>query len=278
VNTTKSGLLVSKEYVKVPDETSPTSLFDVSDKVVVITGASRGIGRALAEGFIRAGARVYVCARRMGLDWDTADLGGPGSCVVMTANLGSVAGCKDFAAQIADRETAIDVLINNAGTIWVESLEGYSETGWDKVFDLNVKAPFYLIQALLPMLRAAAKPESPARVINIGSVGGFRIPDRETYAYSASKAALHHLTRHLAASLAPMSITANVIAPGRFGNIKLQNFIDAEGDESLLAPIPLGRFVEPDDLVGAAIYLASKAGAGVTGAVLPVDGGFATTV
>jgi NAD(P)-dependent dehydrogenase (short-subunit alcohol dehydrogenase family) len=164
----------------------------------------------------------------------------------------------------------------NAGALWSAPLAEYPETGWDKVFDLNVKGVFFLIQALLPVLEAAATAENPARIINVGSINALRIPNHETYAYTASKAALHNLTRHLASQLAPRHITANVIAPGLFPSKMLAATIEKKGLEATAEPIPLKRLTAPSDMAGAAIFLASKAGSYLTGAVLPVDGGFAT--
>lgn len=256
-----------------------TDLFDVAGKVVVVTGGSRGIGYGIAEGFVRAGARVYICSRKAA-DCEAAasTLSAIGECVPLAANLGSVQGCRAFAADLATREERVDVLVNNAGNIWVEELASYPETGWDKVFDLNVKGVFYLIQSLMPLLEAGASHDDPARIINVGSIDAFHVPDHETYAYSASKAAVHHLSRHLAAQLASVPMTVNVIAPGRYRSRLLENAIELEGAEEMLAPIPLKRFAEGPDLAGAAIYLASRAGSFVTGAVLPVDGGHATTL
>jgi NAD(P)-dependent dehydrogenase (short-subunit alcohol dehydrogenase family) len=168
--------------------------------------------------------------------------------------------------------------VNNAGNIWVEKLADYPEAGWDKVFNLNVKSVFYLVQAFMPLLEAAATPVDPARIINIGSIDAFHVPDHETYAYSASKAAVHQLSTHLASQLAPSHITVNVIAPGRFRSQMLENAIDLEGADQMLAPIPLKRFADGRDLAGAAIYLSSRAGSFVTGAMLPIDGGHATTL
>jgi NAD(P)-dependent dehydrogenase (short-subunit alcohol dehydrogenase family) len=167
------------------------------------------------------------------------------------------------------------VLVNNAGANWGAPLADYPDAGWDKVMALNVKAVFDLTRALLPQLRAAARPGDPARVINVGSIDGIQVPALETYAYSASKAAVHHLTRVLAKKLAP-GVTVNAIAPGPFESKMMAATLDRFG-EMIKAGCPMGRIGEPDDMAGAAIYLASKAGAYVTGAVLPVDGGIATT-
>ena len=262
--------------------TSPVSagsLFDVSGKVVVVTGGSRGIGYGIAEGFVKAGAKVFICSRKVA-DCEAAaqELSEFGECVALGADLGTVEGVRAFADELAGLTDRVDVLVNNAGSIWVEKLADYPESGWDKVFDLNVKGPFYLVQALLPLVEKAASVEDPARIINIGSIDAFRVPEHETYAYTSSKAAVHQLSRHLAKQLAPQHITVNAIAPGRFHSEMLEKAIVLEGAEQLLAPIPLRRFADGPDLAGAAIYLSSRAGSFVTGAVLPVDGGHATTL
>jgi NAD(P)-dependent dehydrogenase (short-subunit alcohol dehydrogenase family) len=255
------------------------NLFDVTGKVVLVTGGSRGIGRSIAEGFVKGGARVYICGRNAENATQAAkELSEYGECQAIAAHLGSVDGCRTFAAAFAEREERLDVLINNAGSLWAEAIAEYPESGWDKVYDVNVKGPFFLVQALLPLLDAAASPDDPARIINIGSIDAFHVPHHETYAYTSSKAAVHQLSRHLAAQLAPRPMTVNVIAPGMFKSKMLLGTLAARGEEAVLAPIPLKRFVEPTDMAGAAIFLASRAGSFVTGAVLPVDGGSATTL
>ncbi|TAM66249.1 MAG: SDR family oxidoreductase [Microbacteriaceae bacterium] len=257
----------------------PPSLFDVSSKVVLVTGGSRGIGLGIAEGFVEAGARVYICGRDANAGAAAAaQLSRHGFCRSIPANLGTAEGCRTLAVSLAEAETRLDVLVNNAGAVWAAALDDYPESGWDKVFDLNVKGSFFLVQALLPLLRLAATSLDPARIINIGSIDAFHVPHHETYAYSASKAAVHQLSKHLAAQLAPQSITVNVIAPGLFRSKLLEGTVIAQGEEAVLEPVPLKRFVSPSDMAGAAIYLASPAGSFVTGAVLPVDGGLATTL
>jgi NAD(P)-dependent dehydrogenase (short-subunit alcohol dehydrogenase family) len=254
-------------------------LFDVSGKVVLVTGGSRGIGRAIAEGFVHAGARVYICGRNArACDLAAQELAQHGHCVSLPANVGSVEGCRELAETFAEREEKLHVLVNNAGALWAEKLADYPESGWDKVFDLNVKGSFFLVQALLPELTAAASADDPARVINIGSIDGLHIPHHETYAYSASKAAVHQLSRHLAAQLAPKQITVNVIAPGMFVSRMLAGTLERKGEEAMLEPVPLKRFANPADMAGTAIFLASRAGSYLTGTVIPVDGGTATTV
>jgi NAD(P)-dependent dehydrogenase (short-subunit alcohol dehydrogenase family) len=254
-------------------------LFDVRGKTVLVTGGSRGIGRGIAEGFVRAGARVYICGRNAeACDQAAKELSQFGECHSIPAHLGTVEGCRAFAATLAEQEQQLDVLVNNAGSLWAETLEKYPESGWDKVFDLNVKGPFFLIQAVLPLIERASSKGSPGRIINIGSIDAFHVPGHETYAYTSSKAAVHQLSRHLASQLAARNITVNVIAPGLFKSKMLMDAIGTQGEESFLAPVPLKRFARPADLAGAAIFLASDAGSFVTGAILPVDGGHATTL
>ena len=254
-------------------------LFGVSGKSVLVTGGSRGIGLAIAEGFVRAGARVYISSRDTEVCVTAAEtLQQLGSCTALPGNVASRDGRRHLVEQLKGHESSLNVLVNNAGAIWAAPLAEYPEAGWDKVFDLNVKACFFLIQELLPMLQACATSEDPARIINVGSVNALRIPTHETYAYVSSKAALHHLTRHLAGQLASQFITANVIAPGLFPSKMLTADIERRGLDSVTAPVPLKRLSEPSDMAAAAIYLASRAGSFLTGVVVPVDGGMATTV
>jgi NAD(P)-dependent dehydrogenase (short-subunit alcohol dehydrogenase family) len=254
-------------------------LFGVAGKTVLITGGGRGIGKSIAEAFVKAGAKVYICSRSIETCQDTADeLKAYGFCEAMACNISSKEGRAQFVANFNQREQRLDVLINNAGALWAAPLEEYPEEGWDKVFDLNVKGMFFMVQALLPLLEASACHENPARIINVGSIDGFHVPAHETYAYSSSKAALHHLTKHLAAQLAARHITANIIAPGQFPSKMMAGTIERKGMDALLEHIPLKRLTGPSDMAGAAIYLASKASSYVTAAVLPVDGGLATTL
>ncbi len=181
-----------------------------------------------------------------------------------------------LAGELAARESALHVLVNNAGATWGEPLDTFPASAWDKVLDLNVKSVFFLTRALRPQLRAAGSADDPARVINIGSIDGIHVPLMETYSYSASKAAVHQLTRHLAKQLGRDQITANAIAPGPFETKMMATTLRDFGD-SIAATSPLGRIGREDDMAGAAIFLASRAGAYCTGVVLPVDGGIATT-
>ncbi|MCU1566781.1 MAG: hypothetical protein JWQ56_1718 [Pseudarthrobacter sp.] len=254
-------------------------LFGVAGKVVVVTGGSRGIGYAIAEGFVKAGARVYICSRKKA-DCEAAAerLSAYGECTAIAADLSTVEACQALARELGGFENKIDVLVNNAGSIWAETLAEYPESGWDKVFDLNVKGPFFLVQALMPLLEAAASPDDPARIINVGSIDAYHVPRHETYAYTSSKAAVHQLSRHLALQLAPSHITVNVIAPGLFLSKMLEGTLEAKGEEAVLEPVPLKRLAAPSDLAGAAIYLSSRASSFVTGVILSVDGGYATTL
>ncbi|MEW1808686.1 SDR family oxidoreductase [Pseudarthrobacter sp. NPDC080039] len=254
-------------------------LFGVAGKVVLVTGGSRGIGEAIAEGFVKAGARVYICGRKADACEATAKrLSDYGECYPVPADLSSVEACRELAEKLARRETRVDVVVNNAGTLWAAGIDEYPESGWDKAFDLNVKGPFFLAQALLPLLRKSGTREDPARIINIGSIDAFHIPRHETYAYTSSKAAVHQLSLHLAHRLAAERITVNVIAPGMFFSKMMEATVEKEGADTVLGSVPLRRFVEASDMAGTAIYLASRAAAFVTGVVIPVDGGYATTL
>lgn len=250
-------------------------LFSIRDKVALITGGSRGIGEMIVRGYVAAGARVYLSSRKPdACDALAAELSQHGVCVSLPADLSSPQGCETLAAQLTAREECLHVLVNNAGAAWGAPLGTYPSDGFDKVMNLNVRALFLLTQALAPQLRAAASAQDPARVINIGSIDGLSIPPRDSFAYTASKAAVHHLTRHLGAVLAADHVTVNAIAPGLFPT-RMTAFMFEQPD-GLAQSIPMGRAGEPADMAGIAIYLASRAGAYVTGAVIPVDGGVAT--
>ncbi|MBW2267154.1 MAG: SDR family oxidoreductase [Deltaproteobacteria bacterium] len=252
-------------------------LFDVGGKAVLVTGGSSGIGRMIAQGFVENGARVIISSRKADVcEVVAAELSKLGSCVALPADLSTEAGCIGLARELAEREPALHVLVNNAGAAWGAPLEEYPDAAWDKVLALNVKSVFHLTRALLPQLEAAASEEDPARVINIGSVDGIQVPLLETYAYSSSKAAVHHLTRVLARRLAPKHITVNAIAPGPFESKMMAATLERFGD-ALRDTVPLRRIGRPEDMAGVAIFLASQAGAYLTGAVVPVDGGISTT-
>jgi NAD(P)-dependent dehydrogenase (short-subunit alcohol dehydrogenase family) len=254
-----------------------TDLFSIRGKTALVTGGSRGIGLMIARGFVEAGARVYISSRKADVcDQVASELSQAGECVSLPADLATEEACRTLAAQIAEREDRLHILVNNAGATWGAPLGEYPASAWDKVLDLNVKSPFFLTRALVPLLEAAATPDDPARVINIGSIDAIQVPLMETYAYSSSKAAIHQLTRHLARHLGRHHITVNAVAPGPFESKMMAETLRSFGD-AIAASSPLGRIGRPDDMAGVAIYLASRAGAYVTGAVIPVDGGIATT-
>jgi NAD(P)-dependent dehydrogenase (short-subunit alcohol dehydrogenase family) len=252
-------------------------LFSVEGKVALVTGGSRGIGFMIARGFVEGGAKVYISARKAdACQAAAAELSKQGECIALPADLSTEAEARRLAEAIAAREPALHVLVNNAGANWGAPLAEFPDEAWDKVLALNVKAIFHLTRALLPQLEKAASAEDPARVINIGSIDGLQVPDLDTFAYSASKAAVHHLTRVLAKKLAPRRITVNAVAPGPFESKMMAQTLRNFG-KLIVEGCPLKRIGEPEDMAGVAIYLASRAGAYVTGAVIPVDGGISTT-
>lgn len=254
---------------------SAEALFSVRDKAVMVTGGSRGIGRMIAEGFVRSGARVYISARKAAACHATAEeLSAFGPCVSIPADLSTEEGCRRLAVELSGREPRLHVLVNNAGATWGAPLDTFDDAAWDRALDLNVKGVFHLTKFLVPTLQAAATTDDPARVINVGSIDGLHVPMLETYSYSASKAAVHHLTRVLAKRLAP-DVTVNAVAPGPFESKMMAATLNEFGDQ-IAASAPLRRIGRPDDMAGVAIYLASAAASYVTGAVIPVDGGIYT--
>jgi NAD(P)-dependent dehydrogenase (short-subunit alcohol dehydrogenase family) len=256
---------------------SVSDLFSIEGKTAVVTGGSRGIGLMIARGYVEAGAKVYISSRKADVCEEVAaELSRVGDCIALPANLATEDECRRLAEEVAEREGRLDILVNNAGATWGAPLADFDDAAWDRVLDLNLKGVFHLTRFLVPMLAAAGTHDDPARVINIGSVDGLQVPMLETYSYSASKAAVHHLTRVLARHLAPQHITVNAIAPGPFESKMMAATLDAFG-EQIAASAPLKRIGRPDDMAGTAIFLASRASAYITGTVLPVDGGIATT-
>jgi len=262
------------------------NLFSVKDKVVLITGGSRGIGEMLAAGFLANGAKVYISSRKAAACDQTAkrlmETYG-GEVIALPADLSTVEGCTSLAAQFSALETRLDVLINNAGAAWGAPLEEFPEAGWDKVMDTNVKGVFFLTQKLLPQLRAAAGKDHPARVINIGSIDGLKSAAFSTFSYGASKAAVHHLTRFLASHLTGEHILCNAIAPGPFPTWMLSTGVGFGGatedvDWDLVGKRnPSGRVGTPEDIAGLALFLSSRAGEFVVGQVIACDGGVVGT-
>jgi NAD(P)-dependent dehydrogenase (short-subunit alcohol dehydrogenase family) len=253
-----------------------SDLFSLAGKTALVTGGSRGIGLMIARGLLDAGADEVVISSRKADACERAveELSAHGSARAIPADLSTAEGVVGLAESLAADVGALHVLVNNAGSTWGAPLEDFPESGWDKVLDTNVKAIFALTTALLGPLRAAAGEEDPARVINIGSVDGLRSPLTESYSYSASKAAVHMLTRHLARRLAAEQITVNAIAPGPFESKMTAFMLDApESRAQVVEMVPLRRIGRPDDAAGLAVFLASRAGSYLTGTIIPLDGG-----
>jgi NAD(P)-dependent dehydrogenase (short-subunit alcohol dehydrogenase family) len=250
-----------------------TALFEIRNKVALVTGGSRGIGLMIARGYVAAGATVYISSRSAEVcDAVAEELSSIGRCVSLPHDLSTLDGVAALVRDLGQHEDRLHVLVNNAGAAWGEPLESFPEQGFDKVTDLNLKSLFFLTRDLLPMLDNAASPEDPARVINIGSIDGLRVPFVPNFSYAAAKAAVHHLTRMLAVHLAGRHITVNAIAPGFFPSKMTRALLENYRDTFEKA-CPLGRIGEPADMAGIAIFLASRAAAYINGAVIPVDGG-----
>ncbi|CAN5484020.1 SDR family oxidoreductase [soil metagenome] len=247
-----------------------TTLFRLDGRVALVTGGSRGIGKMIAAGFVAQGAKVYISSRKAAACEETAAELGP-NCIPLPEDVSTVVGCKALAEKFAALEPKLDILVNNAGAAWGVPFEEFPESGWDKVMDLNVKSPFFLTQALYPALKAAGSQERPAKVINITSIDGQRVNPWETYSYQASKAALIHLTRRMAARLISDDIVVSSLAPGAFPSD--MNKAARDHADGVAARIPSRRIGVAEDMAGAAIYLASRAGDYVVGETLTVDGG-----
>lgn len=262
-----------KREVKVAAPLPLSELFSVSGKVALITGGSSGIGLMIAQAYVEAGARVYISSRKKDVcDAVAAELAKRGECFSIPADVSTPEGREGLVAELNRREKKLHVLVNNAGASWGGPFEEYPLDGFRKVTTLNVEALFFLTQSLAPLLGAAATAPDPARIINIGSIDGISVPTWDNFAYAASKAAVHQLTRVLAVKLGPRHITVNAIAPGPFESRMTEWMLD-KMQEGIVARCPLSRIGEPLDMAGAAIFLASRAGAFLTGTVIPVDGG-----
>jgi NAD(P)-dependent dehydrogenase (short-subunit alcohol dehydrogenase family) len=251
------------------------SLFDVSGKVVLVTGGSRGIGEMIVRGFVDAGAKVYISSRKAEVgDALAKELSAHGTCVSIPADLSTEAECQRLANEVAAREDHLDVLVNNAGATWGAPMAEHDEKAWERVLSLNVKGVFHMTRFLRPLLEKNGTAANPSRVINIGSIDGIHVPAMDTWSYSASKAAVHQMTRHLAKSLAP-KITVNAIAPGPFESRMMHSTLEAFGD-AIADAAPMKRIGQPSDMAGTAIFLSSPAASYITGVIIPVDGGIAT--
>lgn len=247
-----------------------SDLFGVAGKRVLITGGAQGLGNMIAQRLLRAGAQVIITSRKPDVCKEAAEsLQAYGDCIGLQADLASAEGAVALADQIKALGKPLHVLVNNAGKMWGAPLESFPDKAWPDLMAINVQTPFTLTRELLPLLRASATPDDPARIINMGSLVGHVVEMRPAFPYAASKAAIHHLTRVLAAHLAPSHITVNAIAPGFFSTRMTASLdLDEMSDR-----IPLGRLGSPDDIAAACIYLSSRAGAYLTGIILPVDGG-----
>ena len=248
-----------------------TDLFSLKGRVALVTGGSRGIGRMIASGFLAQGAKVYISSRKAAdCDQTARELSALGECVSLPADVSTLEGAAALVKAFAERESTLDILVNNAGAAWGEAFDTFPEKGWDKVMDLNLKTPFFLTQALIGLLRKAAEVQ-PAKVINIASIDGISVNPLETYSYAASKAGLIQLTRRMAMRLVQDNIVVTAIAPGAFASD--MNRVARDQEAETAARIPAGRIGRDEDMAGAAIYLASRAGDYVVGSTLVVDGG-----
>ncbi len=256
------------------------NLFNVSGKTAVVTGGSRGIGEMITAGFLANGTKVYITARKAPALIEKAkelsELYGS-ECVAIPCDLSTLEGIESFTQQIKEKEDGINYLINNAGAAWGEPFESFSESGWDKVMDLNVKSLFFLTQKMKPLLVKKATHEDPSRVINIGSIDGLNVPAFPTFSYSSSKAAVHHLTRHLASQLVSENITVNAIAPGPYPSAMLGSAVNSDYSE-IEKRNPRKRTGSPEDIAGLTIFLCSRAGAYLVGETIASDGGLVRTL
>ena len=257
-------------------------IFSIRGKVALVTGGSRGIGEMIAAGFLAGGAKVYISSRKADVCDATAERLAKtygGTCISLPADLSQMSGIESLAARLAEREDKLDILVNNAGAAWGAPIESFPEVGWDKVMDTNVKGVFFLTQKLLPLLRKAAAEGAPARVINIGSIDGLKSAAFDTFSYGASKAAVHHLTRFLAAHLTKEKILCNAIAPGPYPTWMLSTGVGFGGEtenadwDQVGRGNPSGRVGTAQDIAGLAIFLSSRAGEYVVGQVIASDGG-----
>ena len=271
-----NGLMSSGRSMSLPSMMNLQTLFTLEGKTALVTGGSRGVGAMIAEGLVAAGCRTYVSSRtaadceRMAEQLDAY----PADCIPLPADISSVDGIEALVEALARRESAVDILVNNAGVAWGEPFATFSERGWDRVMNLNARSVFFLTQKMLPLLKRRARTEDPSRVVNTTSVLGSRPDPMNAYSYCASKAALEQITRNLAYELARDNITVNGISPGFFPSKMTAHIVSDEiADRAMLEKARFPRHGKPEELAGLAVYLCSRSGAYVTGAIIPVDGG-----
>ena len=249
------------------------NLFNLNGKIALVTGGSRGIGAMIAEGFVRNGVKTYISSRKSDpCDKKAKELSKYGECISIPADLTDMNEMDKLVTKIKDKETKLNILVNNAGAAWGASFDDFPEIGWDKVMDTNVKSVFFLTQKLVDILETSASTSDPSRIINIGSIDGLGIPRAETYSYPASKAAVHQLTKVLANRLANRNINVNAIAPGPFESNMMAHTLEEYG-EQIKSSVPRGRIGVPEDMAGASIFFSSRASSYITGSIIPVDGG-----
>ncbi len=257
---------------------APSELFSLSGKTALVTGGATGIGRMAAEGLAAAGAHVLIASRKAAAcEAVAAEInakGYTGSAEGFGGDVASEEGIAALVDEVKARTDTLHILMNNAGRSWGAPLGEHPYDAWDKLLKLNVQGMFHLTQSLLPLLRQAASAEDPARVVNVGSVMGEVPKGTTTYSYAVSKGAVHHMTRVLSNDLAPEFITVNAIAPGPFPS-KMTDFAlgTEDGRAQSAKGVPLGRVGSPEDIAGALQFLCSRAGAYVSGAILPLSGG-----
>lgn len=255
-------------------EATTDTLFSLAGKRALVTGGTSGIGLMIAQGLVQRGVHTFIVGRNAATCEETAAaLSASGRCEAIAADLSTLGGVATVTAALGARIDALDILVNNAGAMYEAPLDTFAVEGWDAIFDLNLRSVFFLTQQLLPWLRRAGQGETHASIINIGSIGGTRVGPKENYSYQAAKAGLHHLTRSLANRLGREEITVNAIAPGFFPSRLTQ--IPDEVLPEVLKQVPRRRMGRPDDMIGAVVFLASRAGSFITGDVLALDGGMA---
>lgn len=254
-------------------------VFGVRDKVALVTGGTRGIGFMIAEGLVRAGARVYVASRKPDACAATeSELAAHGHCTALPCDISTIEGCKTLADDLRGHENKLDILVNNAGVTWSMNIDEFTEKAWDKIMDLDAKSPFFLTQALLPELRRAASPNNRASIVNITSVNGLKPGGLRNYSYVVAKAGLGQLSAQMARDLMADHINVNAIAPGPFkSKMTAPMFATEEQDRQVIESFPMKRWGAMEDIAGLTIFLSSKAGAYVTGMTIPCDGGSTTT-